>query len=765
MELREYPFWNYINEDKSHYPHAKDNGYHDPTDSFLIGESGGFLLNINPKYRFVNTHLLTPAANEFEKNGGKYTLFNEDSIPHINFRKQETIRRMVGYKAPCKLNTETGEVEDLYITGEHYNFINYGRILKLDTKTLRIEKGKVTGKKILGFPRFIDCQWWYFIIKQFCKDNGFFLINDKTRRGGFSYMEAIGSANYINLVPNRSVIHAAADNKFLIQSGGLSDFMKKQIIFYESHTPFARGIAKIDSSDFILGFKDQSTGVVDTSSWNSACISVSTNNNPSAAVGKDAGEIKCEEMSEFENFDDFMDVTTPTLKTGSVLTGFLNAWGTAGKANKGWAVFEQNFYDPRSGSFMPFENVWDKDSRDSVCGYFKPYCWGLEGYKISEDSSIANLTSLDKDGNSDVALGFKIAEEERAAEKKNSKSFSKYISYCGQYANMPAESFSSVTENIFSSEILDEWEQELRISNDYKFYTDGLFVEYDNEKFEFMSNARIATREGAKFNHDYFDYIKNVPRHSNEDPHGCIRIFFRPISVVYTDKKSNTPIKGCPPGVYSISYDPVGIDKDKGEITNKHSHNSIKVWMNPCIYNGYKTKLCATYYGRPNTLEEADRICYNLARMYNCIGTTNVETNRGETISNFKKWKALRYLGCHPVWLWDTSIKNKISTTIGYNIGNNQVKLDGLRMLKEMLYTVIGKRPDGRELLVLHTIYDHPSVLELKKWNETGNFDRVSEMIVRGIEWAANDKFAENKMKHRKKVDTQEDNFWTRPRY
>lgn len=165
-------------------------------------------------------------------------------------------------------------------------------------------------------------------------------------------MEAIGSANYINLVPNRSVIHAAADNKFLIQSGGLSDFMKKQIIFYESHTPFARGIAKIDSSDFILGFKDQSTGVVDTSSWNSACISVSTNNNPSAAVGKDAGEIKCEEMSEFENFDDFMDVTTPTLKTGSVLTGFLNAWGTAGKANKGWAVFEQNFYDPRSGSFM-----------------------------------------------------------------------------------------------------------------------------------------------------------------------------------------------------------------------------------------------------------------------------------------------------------------------------------------------------------------------------------------------------------------------------
>lgn len=53
-------------------------------------------------------------------------------------------------------------------------------------------------------------------------------------------------------------------------------------------------------------------------------------------------------MSEFNNFDDFMDVTEPTLRTGSVTTGFLNAWGTAGKASSGWVLFEQNFYDPRS---------------------------------------------------------------------------------------------------------------------------------------------------------------------------------------------------------------------------------------------------------------------------------------------------------------------------------------------------------------------------------------------------------------------------------
>ena len=33
-----------------------------------------------------------------------------------------------------------------------------------------------------------------------------------------------------------------------------------------------------------------------------------------------------------------------------------------------------------------------------------------------------------------------------------------------------------------------------------------------------------------------------------------------------------------------------------------------------------------------------------LAVYYNCIGTTNVEVNRGETVSNFKKWKVEKEL-------------------------------------------------------------------------------------------------------------------------
>ena len=65
--IKNYPFLNYINEDKSHYKHAKDAGYDDPDDLFLIGDSGGFLLNINPGDKFVNTHLFTEMA-DFYRN-------------------------------------------------------------------------------------------------------------------------------------------------------------------------------------------------------------------------------------------------------------------------------------------------------------------------------------------------------------------------------------------------------------------------------------------------------------------------------------------------------------------------------------------------------------------------------------------------------------------------------------------------------------------------------------------------------------------------
>ena len=751
----EYPFLNYINEDKSHYIHAKDfkydvtdktknsltvdesywktheyNTYIDDDDLFLVGDSGGFLLNIDPGAKFVDVELFSEMANYYKVNK-KYTNFKIDSIPHRRLRKREQYRRLHGFSAPC-LKLADGTIKEIRITGSHYNFLNYNKIELLDLSSIK-SGGKKTAKKTFDFPRFIDSQFWTFHVMEFAQRNGFHLLIDKTRRGGFSYMMASDSANAINNEHHKVVIHVAADSKYLTDRGGLTDFALNNINFYEQETPFTRGVVSVAKNDFRLGFR-LSSGVESEQSWHSSLISVSANNNPNCAIGKDAIKVKVEEVSTMDNFDEFMSVTEPAMRTGAYTTGFLCAWGTATSGNM--QVFEQNFYNPKAFNFMPFENVWDKDSRDQVCGYFKPYCWGLEG-------DLNGVKGVDDNGNCNIFVGLEIARRERIDKKNSSKSYGDYINYLGQYANFPAESFSSATENIFSSEELSAWEERLRIDNDLKFYVDGMLEMTTAMKVVFKSNSRLVA-EGKKV----YDYIFGVPRRGNEDPHGCIRKWFDPEFTLITDGNGRE-IREIPAGLYSITYDPVGVNKEKNEITNKHSHNSIKVWMNPHISNGFKQKLVASYYGRPDKLEEADYICYLLAVYYNCVGTTIVEVNRGETVSNFKKWRALKYLACEPLFVWDNSFKGQVNTNYGYNI-NTSNKLEAIRLFKEFLYEEIGKDENGNPIRNFHRILDYQTIIELKKWNSKGNFDRVSEGLLRGIEWKAQKLKSEEELSNRK---------------
>lgn len=736
-----YPFLEYIEEpDKEKkYKKASDCGWYDPHNNFLIGDSGGFLLNIRPG-KFVNTELFNEAARTYQATG-KYTQFKVDSIPHRQFRRRECDRRRNGFSAPCWQNPD-GSIEDVWITGGHYNFLNYTRMERTDESSVIVTEHGATAKKIYSFPSFIDAQFWTWQIIEFCRRNGLHLIIDKTRRGGFSYIMAADSSNEVNLSKHKVVIHVAADNKYLIKQGGLSDFAVNNLKFFEEKTPFKRGIFSPTTDSFKLGYR-MKNGVEADDSWSSSLLSVSANNNPDCAIGKDAVTIKVEELSTMQNFDEFMNVTEPTMTVGTRTTGTLMAWGTATAANM--QIFEQNFYNPRAFRFMAFENVFDNDARNEVCGFFKSYAWGLEG-------EIDGVKGFDENGNSNLRIGLQLAARERIEKKKTAKTFAEYLNYLGQRALFPAESFSSASENIFSSEALNKFEDKLRVDNSYKFYTDGELFEDGSKKIYFKSNARIRIENPDM---KTYDYIQGVPRRGNEDPHGCIRVWFAP---EYEETYINDRlIRSILPGTYVAVYDPVGIDKDKKEITDRHSHNSIFVIEMPRERNGFKPKLCAAYYGRTERLEEADEKFYRLCKWYNCIGTGLVEINRGETVSNFRKWKATKYLGYEPLYVWDSAVKEKVSTSYGYNIGSGLKKLDGLRLLKEFLYEVIGKNEFGEDIYVFERFLDYQTILELKKFNAEGNFDRISSLILLGIYWKSIDIKGKRELASRKKVTEDND--------
>lgn len=736
-----YPFLEYIEEpDKEKkYKKASNCGWYDPHNNFLIGDSGGFLLNIRPG-KFVNTELFNEAARTYQATG-KYTQFKVDSIPHRQFRRRECDRRRNGFSAPCWQNPD-GSIEDVWITGGHYNFLNYTRMERTDESSVIVTEHGATAKKIYSFPSFIDAQFWTWQIIEFCRRNGLHLIIDKTRRGGFSYIMAADSSNEVNLSKHKVVIHVAADNKYLIKQGGLSDFAVNNLKFFEEKTPFKRGIYSPTTDSFKLGYR-MKNGVEADDSWSSSLLSVSANNNPDCAIGKDAVTIKVEELSTMQNFDEFMNVTEPTMTVGTRTTGTLMAWGTATAANM--QIFEQNFYNPRAFGFMAFENVFDNDARNEVCGFFKSYAWGLEG-------EIDGVKGFDEDGNSNLRIGLQLAARERIEKKKTAKTFAEYLNYLGQRALFPAESFSSASENIFSSEALNKFEDKLRVDNSYKFYTDGELFEDGTKKIYFKSNARIRIENPDM---KTYDYIQGVPRRGNENPHGCIRVWFAPeYEETYIGDRL---VRSILPGTYVAVYDPVGIDKDKKEITDRHSHNSIFVIEMPRERNGFKPKLCAAYYGRTERLEEADEKFYRLCKWYNCIGTGLVEINRGETVSNFRKWKATKYLGYEPLYVWDSAVKEKVSTSYGYNIGSGPKKLDGLRLLKEFLYEVIGKNEFGEDIYVFERFLDYQTILELKKFNAEGNFDRISSLILLGIYWKSIDIKGKRELASRKKVTEDND--------
>ena len=201
---------------------------------------------------------------------------------------------------------------------------------------------------------------------------------------------------------------------------------------------FRRGIFSPTITDFRLGYRLKN-GVEADDSWQSSLLSVSANNNPDCAIGKDAVGVNVEELSRMQNFDEFMTVTEPAMTVGDITTGMLCAWGTATATNM--QIFEQNFYNPKAFNFMPFENVWDRDSRNEVCGFFKSFAWGVEGF-------YNGIAGVDKDGNSNLEIGLEIAKRGRERKKETAKSYADYLNYIGQRAIFPAESVSTASSGV-----------------------------------------------------------------------------------------------------------------------------------------------------------------------------------------------------------------------------------------------------------------------------------------------------------------------------
>lgn len=310
------PFIDYLCEDKSKYPKASEGisyitnkPLYDPDNDFLIGNSGGILMNID--FIVINIERLSKAADTFDEYG-TYCDYDPSTPAYESFWQRETSRRKKGVFIKAKLyykdipkffdaNTTDEERESLLqplrITGAHYTYLNYGRIERTpnDKERARLKReGAEHVETVMGFPRYWDGDYWNFKIDEFIANNKFHLTKAKARRKGFSYKRGSQAANTINLFPNVTVTLAADQLAYLTDKGATTFMAKKCLDHFEEHTFWRRGYISEVIDDILLGYRVSTKGLKNFG-WLSNLYSVAIGKNESAAVGKKAIEIDFEE--------------------------------------------------------------------------------------------------------------------------------------------------------------------------------------------------------------------------------------------------------------------------------------------------------------------------------------------------------------------------------------------------------------------------------------------------------------------------------------
>lgn len=722
------PFIDYLCEDKSKYPKASEGisyitnkPLYDPDNDFLIGNSGGILMNID--FIVINIERLSKAADTFDEYG-TYCDYDLSTPAYESFWQRETSRRKKGVFIKAKLyykdipkffdaNTTDEERESLLqplrITGAHYTYLNYGRIERTpnDKERARLKReGAEHVETVMGFPRYWDGDYWNFKIDEFIANNKFHLTKAKARRKGFSYKRGSQAANTINLFPNVTVTLAADQLAYLTDKGATTFMAKKCLDHFEEHTFWKRGYISEVIDDILMGYRVSTKGLKNFG-WLSNLYSVAIGKNESAAVGKKAIEIDFEEAGKCPNLQKALDVTLSNTESGAISVGTIRVYGTGGTKGANWAAFSKAFYNPKMNKMLCMENVWDINKRHEVCGFFFPQVWDCEPYIERGNSIIFTAYAWDKQ------------DKENHFHNNDSET---HIIYKAQRANTPAEAFINTTENMFASPELNLHVSDLINDNATRFFQDGWIVVNDlgnSNKAEFIPKAECIKRDifgKGRFH----EFVNQVPHGSRDDTHGCVRMYYRPFLV-------NSEV---PKDLYFVSVDAYKVDKAQKDVTDKHSLYSAQVWMRSNTITPYPNQklLVCEYIGRLDTMEQNDIVTMGMCLMYNAECCP--EAGTGETVSNFIKYKLRRYLMLDPTNANTRKLTNPNNNDYGIVIGDGDKKYNGLRMLKEFIYEPLSYTADGKPIRRLKSISSVRLLLECQRFTAEGNFDHISAAIV-----------------------------------
>lgn len=657
---------------------------------------------------FTNSYLFSPAANfynETEKKykKGRYTNAIPGTIEYKKYWAEETKRCIHGYEPMID-----GILGGIRITGEHYFYINYCRILR---KT----KNKFTGEDVKeeGFPEFLSMDYYYFHTLEWNENPLKFgrlakdkkgLIVGKSRRKGFSYKNAGGCLHKYTFYPQSyCVIGAYLKEK----AQATMKMVLTMSNFLNEHTEFFLNRA-IDRNDIITSGRIEKVNGQDTVVGFKSTIQMMTfGDSGFKSVGLSATRFVFEEAGIFENLIEAYELTKYLFRDGNIMIGIPIIFGTGGDMESATKGFAEMFYNPNKYGLCGFTNIYDLNTNGS-CGYFVDEMWFRPG-EVEINGDVLEL--VDKDGNPNRWASEVDLDNERNLKKGSNKAG--YILTITQNCKTPSEAFMVPDGNIFPIAELYDRLSKLKADDAYKYIgTPGELIFSDDE----------AAINGIKFLADMENKLNPLyefPSKVGMDREGCIIIYDAPVLI---DGE-------IPSDMYFIGHDPYAMNTDTGE-----SLGATFVLMSPKYMSYGGNKIVAEYVGRPSGGNSMTVYNTNLEKLSLFYGNAKimyeVSTGQGDVLNHFTKKKKLALLAGKPTLMLSRNI-GTVKSGYTYGCATNEVNKGDLEQyVYDWLLEIRGEAEDGRKITTIDTLPSRGLIEELIMYSRKINTDRVSSLFM-----------------------------------
>jgi len=673
-------------------------------------------------HRLVNTQYFREAATDFVRNGGYYTKAPRGS------RDYEAYWDL--WERRCANGMQVG---DLWVPGRHLFYLNFTPIMKLDDARLADaireardahgKLGRITMEKIFNFPRFyeIDYEWYNF--KDIAWSGGDFMgIHSdgaqhigcaKTRGAGFSYKEASDGCYNYTFIPRSKSYYFAGIEQYLTTDGILNK-AKDMLDFINDHCPeWAQNRMK---SDQLLKMKASFVDGDGVERGNFAEIIGIVVDNANKTRGKRGRKVTFEEFGSFKNGKKALKVSIGSIQDGGVVTGQISAFGTGGEEGPSIEALEDVFGNPREYNMLAFPNIYEEGMEATEIGYFVPV------YRT-------NPLFMDDDGNVDMQAGVLYEMEQRETES-NKPDPRELDGYCAEYPIYPGEVFQRITINPFSVKQLKAQEQRVQKSSVIQaLLRYGEFIRDDLGNIEFSPIPKKQARP-----------IENYPHTKDDNLEGTVTIVEPP----FKDRSGKTPER-----MYKVIFDPF-YKEEAADISSLFCVYVIKNYNNLDPVNGGMP--VAWYRGRPQDLDRAYGILFDLSEYYDCSVQGEIAGGGQGVLDYATRNKLLEKVSFELEGDSNKEIKSKANRRYLMNMPTERKRI-GLTYVIDWHKQVRALDDKGRKILTLHKYYDIVGLREMRKFNGKRNADTISVLIVAMFELREEVYRVEQEQEQRRKND------------